>query len=122
MKFSALALLLAFICCGTLATAEMRPNVVVLLVDDLGYADMSCLANGAVKTPNLDRFAAMGVKFTSGYVTAPLCGPSRAGFFTGLYPQRFGFTNNSGGIPTTLPLLPGASGCAAVDVLRTRAP
>ncbi len=101
------ALLLASICCGALATAETRPNVVFLIVDDLGYADVSCLENGAVKTPNLDRLAAMGVKFTSGYATAPLCGPSRAGFFTGLYPQRFGFTNNGGGIPTTLPLLPG---------------
>jgi arylsulfatase A-like enzyme len=107
MKFAKLSLLLACICCGSLATAETRPNVVVLIVDDLGYADVSCLANGAVKTPNLDRLAAMGVKFTSGYVTAPLCGPSRAGFLTGLYPQRFGFTNNGGGIPTTVPLLPG---------------
>ena len=64
------ALLFAFLCCGDLASAATRPNVVVLLVDDLGYADVSCLANGAVKTPNLDRLAAMGVKFTSGYVTA----------------------------------------------------
>ncbi len=72
MKLSKLSLLLAFLCCGALATAETRPNVVVMIVDDLGYADVSCLANGAVKTPNIDRLAATGVTFTSGYVTAPL--------------------------------------------------
>lgn len=84
-----------------------RPNVVVLIADDLGYGDVSCLSHGAVQTPQLDRLAEMGVKFTAGYVTAPLCAPSRAGFFTGLYQQRFGFLNNEGAIPTELPLLPG---------------
>ena len=89
------------------AAEPSRPNVIVMIADDLGYGDVSCLSNGPVKTPNIDRLAAMGVKFTSGYVTAPLCAPSRAGFYTGLYQQRYGFTNNDGGIPTDLPLLPG---------------
>lgn len=96
---------------GSLEAAEMnsaKPNVIVMIADDLGYADMSCVSNGVVKTPNLDRLAQMGVKFTSGYVTAPLCGPSRAGFFTGRYNQRFGFVDNAGGIPANVPLLPGA--------------
>lgn len=88
-------------------TAAVRPNVIVLLVDDLGWGDVSCLNRGAVKTPNIDRIAQAGVKFTNGYVTAPLCGPSRAAFFSGVYAQRFGFVNNGGGIPTTQPLLPG---------------
>lgn len=89
--------------------AERQPNVIVMIADDLGYGDVSCLSHGQVKTPNLDRLAQMGVKFTSGYVSAPLCAPSRAGFFTGLYQQRFGFNNNDNptGIPTDLPLLPG---------------
>ena len=85
----------------------VRPNVIVMIADDLGYGDVSCLSHGAVQTPQLDRLAKMGVTFTSGYVTAPLCAPSRAGFFTGLYQQRFGFLNNEGSIPTDLPLLPG---------------
>ena len=91
---------------GAESTAA-RPNVIVLLVDDLGWGDVSCLNNGAVKTPHIDRLAQTGVTFTSGYVTAPLCGPSRAAFFSGRYAQRFGFWDNSGGIPTDQPLLPG---------------
>ena len=92
---------------NTAAAEPAKPNVIVFIADDLGSGDVSCLFRDVVKTPNIDRIAAMGVKFTSGYVTAPLCGPSRAGFFTGQYQERFGFTGNNGGIPTTLPLLPG---------------
>jgi len=101
---------LLLICSEHLHGAEStatRPNVIVLLVDDLGWGDVSCLNNGAVKTPHIDRLAQTGVTFTSGYVTAPLCGPSRAAFFSGRYAQRFGFWDNSGGIPTDQPLLPG---------------
>ena len=109
--------LLAFLLAGSLLltcsahlpgaeSTAARPNVIVLLVDDLGWGDVSCLNNGAVKTPHIDRLAQTGVTFTSGYVTAPLCGPSRAGFFSGRYAQRFGFWDNSGGIPTDQPLLP----------------
>ncbi len=89
------------------AAESTKPNVIVLIADDLGYGDVSCLSKGLVKTPNLDRLAQMGVKFSAGYVTAPLCGPSRAGFYTGRYQQRFGFIDNRGGIPTDVPLLPG---------------
>lgn len=83
------------------------PNVIVLVVDDLGWGDVSCLNPGAVKTPNIDRLAQTGVRFTSGYATAPLCGPARAGIFSGVYPQRSGFVDNGGGIPVTQPLYPG---------------
>lgn len=89
------------------AAEAPRPNVVVMVADDLGYGDVSCLSHGAVRTPNIDRLAKSGVTFTAGYVTAPLCAPSRAGFFTGRYQQRFAFLNNDGGIPTDVPLLPG---------------
>lgn len=84
-----------------------KPNVVIMLVDDLGSGDLSCLFRDTVKTPNLDRLAKQGVKFSSGYSTAPLCGPSRAGFLSGRYQQRFGFNGNRDGIPTDIPLLPG---------------
>ncbi len=72
-------------------TTEKRPNVIVIFTDDQGYADLS--AQGIlddVETPNIDRLAKNGVRFTSGYVTAPQCTPSRAGLITGRYQQRFG--------------------------------
>ena len=102
-------LLLALLLClsGALLPARDKPNVVILLVDDLGSGDVSCLFRDVVKTPNIDRLAKEGVKFASGYVTAPLCGPSRAGFLSGRYQQRFGFNGNRDGIPTDIPLLPG---------------
>ena len=84
-----------------------KPNVVIMLVDDLGSGDVSCLFRDVVKTPNIDRLAKQGVRFISGYSTAPLCGPSRAGFLSGRYQQRFGFNGNRDGIPTDIPLLPG---------------
>jgi arylsulfatase A-like enzyme len=89
------------------AADRAKPNVVILLVDDLGSGDVSCLFRDVVKTPNIDRLAKQGIKFSSGYSTAPLCGPSRAGFFSGRYQQRFGFNGNGDGIPTNIPLLPG---------------
>ena len=95
--------------CATLPcfAERAKPNVVVLLVDDLGSGDVSCLFRDTVKTPNIDRLAQQGVKFSAGYSTAPLCGPSRAGFLSGRYQQRFGFNGNRDGIPTDIPLLPG---------------
>jgi arylsulfatase A-like enzyme len=78
---------------ATAPSAERRkPNVVVILTDDQGYADMG--AQGRVKdirTPNIDALAQGGVRCTAGYVTAPQCSPSRAGLMTGRYQQRFGF-------------------------------
>jgi len=84
-----------------------KPNVIVIIVDDLGSGDVSCLLRDVVKTPNIDRLAKSGVTFTSGSVPVALCGPSRAAILTGQYPQRFGFADNSGGIPENVPLLPG---------------
>jgi arylsulfatase A-like enzyme len=92
---------------GLGVAAPARPNILVMIADDLGYGDVSCLSHGVVQTPNIDRLATMGVRFTAGYVTAPLCAPSRAGFFTGRYQQRFAFLNNEGAIPADIPLLPG---------------
>lgn len=78
---------------------EPRPNVVVILADDLGYADVSANLDPAVRripTPHIDRLGADGVRFTAGYVAAPVCGPSRAALMTGRYPQRYGFEFNNG--------------------------
>jgi arylsulfatase A-like enzyme len=73
------------------APAAERPNVVVIVTDDQGYADLSAYAHSAtdVSTPNMDRIAAKGVLFTRAYVTAPVCSPSRAAWNTGRYQQRW---------------------------------
>ncbi|MBL9214230.1 MAG: sulfatase-like hydrolase/transferase [Opitutaceae bacterium] len=73
-----------------------RPNFVILLADDLGYADLGVMGGTDIPTPNLDALAKGGVRFTDGYVTCPVCAPSRAGLLTGRYPQRFGFETNPG--------------------------
>jgi arylsulfatase A-like enzyme len=76
--------------------APARPNVVVILADDLGYADVGYHGSPDMVTPNLDSIARQGVQFTAGYVTAPVCAPSRAGFLSGMYQNRFGFEDNPG--------------------------
>jgi arylsulfatase A-like enzyme len=73
-----------------------KPNIIVILADDLGYADISSYRGGRFPTPNIERIATDGVLFTDGYATAPVCGPSRAGLLTGRYQQRFGFEYNNG--------------------------
>jgi arylsulfatase A-like enzyme len=72
------------------------PNVIVILADDLGYADISAYKIGRFHTPNIDRIGMQGVRFTDGYASAPVCGPSRAGLQTGRYQERFGFEYNNG--------------------------
>jgi len=70
------------------------PNVIIVLVDDLGYADVGFNGCKDILTPNIDRIANEGVKFTNGYVSYAVCGPSRAGLITGRYQGRFGFRRN----------------------------
>lgn len=80
----------------TAADPPAKPNVVVILVDDMGYADVGVQGAAAdVRTPNIDRIAREGVRCTAGYVTAPQCSPSRAGLLTGRYQQRFGLDSNT---------------------------
>jgi arylsulfatase A-like enzyme len=67
-----------------------RPNVVLIVSDDMGYSDLPRYGGRGIPTPNLDRLADGGVLFTQGYSTAPICTPSRIGLFTGRYQQRFG--------------------------------
>lgn len=72
-------------------TGRGYPNVVLVLMDDVGYSDLSSYGNPLVSTPNIDRIGREGVQFTTGYCTAPVCAPSRASLLTGRYSQRFGF-------------------------------
>jgi arylsulfatase A-like enzyme len=97
MKLPSLSILL----CATLAVvaplvaaSASRPNIVVILADDLGYADVGCYGGKDVPTPNIDRLAREGVRFTDGYVTCSACAPSRLSIMAGAYPQRFGMTWN----------------------------
>ena len=71
-----------------------KPNLIVIMTDDMGYADVGFNGCKDIPTPNIDMIANEGVRFDEGYVSFPVCGPSRAGFLTGRYQDRFGFTTN----------------------------
>ena len=98
MKHAIIALLsVGFVFIDSLHAARLetkKPNIIVILADDLGYADLGCQGSREVKTPQIDSIAANGVRCTAGYVTTPQCQPSRAGLLTGRYPNRFGFEAN----------------------------
>jgi len=91
------------LCCGGEAIGGQRPNVILMIADDLGYADMSFLSQSPddVKTPNIDRLAEMGISFSNAYATSPICNPSRAGLITGKQQQRWGtYWYGSPGFPS----------------------
>jgi len=75
--------------------ADTPPNIVIILADDLGYADLGVQGSKDLLTPNIDALAAEGVRFTNGYVSCPVCAPTRAGLLTGRYGQRYGFEFNA---------------------------
>lgn len=72
----------------TAVSEKMPPNVIMIVVDDLGYSDLGCFGSKTIRTPNLDRMAAEGRKFTSFYVAQAVCSASRAAFMTGSYANR----------------------------------
>src|SRR5215210_6509732 len=67
---------------------NIRPNIIYIMTDDLGYADLSCYGRKEYKTPYLDQLAAQGVMFMNAYAAAPVCTPTRVAFMTGQYPAR----------------------------------
>lgn len=71
-----------------------RPNVVIIMADDLGYTDLGCFGCKDIRTPNIDSLAADGLRFTNAYATGSMCGPSRAGFITGRFQSSFGYYVN----------------------------
>ena len=101
--------------CGFCAVAaEQKPNILIIVSDDQGYADAGFQGSKQAVTPHLDALAKSGVRCTSGYVTYPVCSPSRAGLLTGRHQSRFGHENNpvydpldaNEGLPLTEKLLP----------------
>ncbi len=101
-------------CCLAAAAEPARPNILVILADDIGIGDTGFSGSKDVATPNIDRIAKEGAVFAAGYVTAPVCSPSRAGYLSGRYQQRFGHefnpaggsTGSSFGLPVTEKLVP----------------
>ncbi|MHA3774102.1 sulfatase [Verrucomicrobiota bacterium sgz303538] len=91
----ALYLLLAAIAIPRVASAD-KPNIVIFLADDLGQRDLGCYGSTFYETPNIDRLAKDGAKFTSAYAACPVCSPTRASLLTGQYPTRTGVTDYIG--------------------------
>lgn len=92
-----LVFLLATACAAVSASAAGKPNILVILADDLGWGELSCQGvTQQIPTPNIDSIAKNGVRFTNGYVSGPYCSPTRAGFMTARYQTRFGHEFNPG--------------------------
>jgi arylsulfatase A-like enzyme len=102
-------LLAGFLASAAVAlSAADRPNIIIIYADDLGWGDLGCYGNPVIRTPNLDRMAAEGMRFTDFYSAAEVCTPSRAALLTGRYPVRNGMChdqfrvlrmNAAGGLP-----------------------
>ena len=89
MLAAALLALLALEC-----AAAAKPNILFILIDDMGWMDLGCQGNPHLRTPNIDRFATEGVRFTDAYAPAPVCSPTRAALMTGHSPARLHLTNH----------------------------
>ncbi len=98
--------IIAFLVTCDSAFAQRRPNIVLIVTDDQGYADVGFHGSKDIKTPQLDALAAGGVICTQGYVTFPVCSPSRAGFLAGRHGARFGYNTNPD-LRTSLPEITG---------------
>ncbi len=110
--FAALALTLGFSAAGA---DDLRPNIILILTDDMGYGDVGCYGGNFAPTPNIDRLAKEGIRFTQYYSSAPICSPSRAGLTTGMYPARWNLTSY-------LQTRAGNRACEQADFLNPRAP
>src|SRR2546423_12531421 len=77
--------------------ADAKPNIIMIVGDDMGYADIGVHGCNDIPTPNIDKLAAAGTRCTNGYVSAPYCSPTRAGLLTGRYQTRVGHEVNPGG-------------------------
>ena len=90
LKASAGAVLLGAIGRRAAAAKAEKPNIIIIYADDQGYGDLACYGSKKLKTPNIDRLGAEGMRFTDFYVTAPVCTPTRSSLMTGCYPKRVG--------------------------------
>jgi arylsulfatase A-like enzyme len=96
--FTLLAVVASLCTFARAQTTPAKPNIILIVADDLGYADLGCQKQlSDLKTPNIDTIAAAGVRFTNAYVSCPVCSPTRAGLLTGRYQEKFGHEFNPGG-------------------------
>lgn len=79
----------------TLRAEDSRPNILFIMIDDMGWMDLACQGNALVETPNIDRLAKQGMRFTDAYAAAPVCSPTRAAIMTGLSPAQLHITNHT---------------------------
>lgn len=86
---------LVLLCFTISLSAKDKPNIIILLADDLGWADLGYQGSDDIRSPHIDKLANNGIRFTDGHVSASVCSPSRAGLMTGRYQQRFGHEANS---------------------------
>ncbi len=94
MSLRAIAIaLLACVMCQALSATATRTNIIMVFIDDRGYGDFSCFGNTEATTPNVDRLAAEGIRFSQFYVNSPICSASRCALTTGQYPQRWHITS-----------------------------
>src|SRR5436309_4448424 len=110
-RFPFLSCLVLFVLACAATGATRPPNIVIILADDLGYGDLGCYGHPTIRTPNLDRMAAEGQKYTHAYVAASVCTPSRAGLLTGRLPVRSGMCSANRRLlfPDSAGVLPRAS-------------
>lgn len=107
MKYRGLILLLSIVFNTVVAQQQKSPNVIIIFADDLGYGDLGCYGAKDYETPNLDKLAENGMKFTDFTVSNSICSPSRAALLTGRYPERWGyekgvfFPHHQKGMPTS---------------------
>ncbi len=99
MKKTALLIFLCICTTANVAFCQKKPNVIVIYTDDQGAVDLGCYGAKDIYTPNIDRLAKEGTRFTQAYVAAPVCAPSRAALLTGSYPQRAKLTGNTSAQP-----------------------
>jgi arylsulfatase A-like enzyme len=108
--------ILGFFVLVSFVQAQEKPNIIFILADDLGYGDLSCYGAKDIKTPNIDKMAQSGIKFTRAYANSTVCSPSRAAILTGNYPDLVGVPgvirdmpdNTWGNLKDDLETLPGA--------------
>mgnify|MGYP001309633982 CR=1 FL=1 len=99
LSAAAAGVLSAMLAAASYAAPKRKPNIVLILIDDMGQHQLGCYGNPFYETPNIDKIAAQGLKFTHGYVAAPVCSPTRAALMTGKYSARLHITDYIPGNP-----------------------
>ena len=98
-----LSLLLLVLSSVIASASEKKPNILFIMIDDMGWMDLGVQGNSAVRTPNVDHLATEGMRFTDAYAASPVCTPTRAAIMTGLSPARLHITNHTPDLPSFTP-------------------